>query len=286
MIEWYLLVLISALLMGFYTIFEKMLLKSSHASAFISSISVIIALLSLLFIPLANFDISIYELALIYLISLISTISNIMVARSYKHGNISVTSPLLSSIPQFLVVLFAFMFLGEQLGIIQYISIAVLLVMVYLIVAVGKTDGKFLGGKKYVYFLIIAILFMSIGAILAKYVLYTVNPFTFFILISVFLALNLSLYMHFHYGGIKEIYSNIKTYKFYMLLMALMVVVYRLAYYLAIAAEYVSIVSPMRNALNVVVTVFIGGIIFKENDIKKKLAFSLILIFAIYFLVT
>jgi uncharacterized membrane protein len=71
-----------------------------------------------------------------------------------------------------------------------------------------------------------------------------------------------------------------------MLLMALMVVVYRLTYYLAISAEYISIVSPMRNALNVVITVFIGGIIFKENNIIKKLVFSLILISAIYFLVT
>ena len=121
-------------------------------------------------LPFAKFNINIYELLIIYVMSILSALSYLFNARIYKHGNISVSTPVLSSLPQLFIVLLAFIFLREKLTILQYLAIAVLLVATYFLIA-PKSAKKYkqFDSKKYVYLLVLNTLIMAAGAILMKY---------------------------------------------------------------------------------------------------------------------
>ena len=286
MIEWYYLVLISAALMGFSSVLEKYMLKDEHASAYSASFSIIIALMALVFVPFADFNISPYAVALVFLISVVSTISYILTARVYKHGNISVSSPILSSLPQLLIVVFAFMFLSERLSFVQYISIAVMIIAAYLLLFKANSRKKAaFEGKKYVYELVVVIALMAIGGVLLKYLLFYMNPYTYMVLVEAFMALDMTVYMQLHYGGVKEIAHNMRKYRKPLLAIAVITMAYRITYYVAVSTTYVSLASPLRNTLSVVITVLLGGMLFKEGNIARKLALAAVMLAAVYFLI-
>ncbi|MGC8537692.1 MAG: EamA family transporter [Candidatus Micrarchaeia archaeon] len=286
MIEWYYLVLVSAALMGFSSVLEKYMLKDEHASAYSASFSIIIALMALVFVPFANFNISLYAVALVFLISVISTISYILTARVYKHGDISVSSPILSSLPQLFVVVFAFMFLSERLSFVQYMSIAVMIVAAYLLLfkANSKRRSAF-EGRKYIYELAIVVVLMAIGGVLLKYLLFYITPYTYIVLVEAFMALNMAVYMQLHYGGVKEIAHNMRKYRKPLLVIAIITMAYRITYYVAVSTAYVSLASPLRNTLTVVIAVLGGGLLFKEGNIVRKLALAAVMLAAVYFLI-
>ncbi len=287
MIEWYYLVLISSLIMGFSSIYEKRVLKNNHATAYSASFSLVVAILSLLFLPFANFKISIYEILGIYALSLISSSTYLFTARIYKHGNITVSTPVLSSLPQFFIVILAFIFLGEKLSVIQYIAIAVLLVATYVIIIPGKRAvSKSFESKKYVYLLVLTTVLMAMGGIIMKYLLTIgVNLFTLLILLEFFIAFNLTAYISLRYGGIVEELANLRHNKLPITVIAIMSVSYRILYYASLQTAYVSLASPLRNSISVVVTVIIGGLIFKESSIAKKMLLAAIMIAAVYFII-
>ena len=286
MMEWYYLVLISAALMGFSSVLEKYMLKDEHASAYSASFSIIIALMALVFVPFADFDISVYAVALVFLISVVSTVSYILTARVYKHGNISVSSPILSSLPQLLIVVFAFMFLSERLSFVQYMSIAVMIIAAYLLLfkANSRKRAAF-DKKKYVYELVVVIALMAIGGVLLKYLLFYITPYTYIVLVEAFMALDMTVYMQLRYGGVKEIAHNMRIYRKPLLAIAVITMTYRITYYVAVSTTYVSLASPLRNTLSVVVTVLLGGMLFKEGNIARKLALAAVMLTAVYFLI-
>ena len=286
MIEWYYFVLISAALMGFSSVLEKYLLKEEHASAYSASFSIIIALMALVFVPFADFNISLYAMALVFLISVTSTISYILTARVYKHGNISVSSPILSSLPQLLIVVFAFMFLSERLSFVQYMSIAVMIIAAYLLLFKANSRKRTaFDGKRYIYELVMVVALMAIGGVLLKYLLFYMTPYTYIVLVEAFIALDMTVYMQLRYGGVKEIAHNMRKHWMPLLAIAVIAMAYRITYYLAVSTTYVSLTSPLRNTLSVVITVLAGGLLFKEGNIARKLALAAVMVTAVYFLI-
>lgn len=284
MIPWYYFVLMSSILMGASTILEKKVLNTAHATAYSAAFTIIILPFSLLFLPFANFKISAYQLLLIYLVSLISTITYVLSARAYRHGNISVASPLFSSLPPMFTVIFAFLFINEHLSGLQYIAIAVLIVASYFMMFdTGKNiqDGYHRG--KFATILILDSILMAAGTVLMKYIFnIEVNIFAYMIIAEYFIALNLVIYMVFRYGGLKEIVSNIKQYKIPIITIAILTTLYRVTYYLAALPVSISIVYPLRNSVYIVITVIIGGIIFGERKLALKAILSAVILVAAY----
>lgn len=288
MISWYCLVIISSIIMGASTIIEKYALKNEHATSFSASFSIVVAAFSLVFLPFAKFNINIYELAIIYLMSLLSTISYLFNARIYKHGNISVSTPVLSSLPQLFVVLLAFVFLGEKLTILQYSAIAVLLVATYFLIA-PKSIKKYkqFDSKKYVYLLVLNTLIMAFGGILMKYLLnLTVNLYAMFILLEIFIAINMTLMISIRYNGVREEFSNLIKNRKIIFSIAILSLLYRVFYYASLQLAYVSLASPLRNSISVIITIVIGGIVFQERNLKRKLAITAIMLLMVYLIIT
>ena len=286
MIEWYYLVLVSATLMGFSSVLEKYMLKQEHASAYSASFSIMTAVMALVFLPFADFNIGIYAIALVFVIGLVSTSSYLLTARVYKHGNISVSSPLLSSIPQLFIVLFAFIFLSERLSVAKYLSIGVMIIAAYLILfKTGGSRKPAFESKKYLYELVGVVFLIAVGGVLFKYLLYYITPYTYIVLVEVFMAIDMIVYMQLRYGGIKEIAHNIGAYKRPLLMIAAITLAYRISYYMAVSTTYISLTSPLRNTVSVVITVLLGGVVFGEKDIMRKLALAAVMIAAVYFLI-
>jgi drug/metabolite transporter (DMT)-like permease len=250
--------------------------------AFTSSAAIVAAAISLLFIPFANFNISPLSIVLIYAVSIIIALMYLLVARVYKHCSVSTASPIYTALPSLFVVLFAFLFLGEELSLARYLLIGVLVAATYMIMFTGKKQFE---SKKYVHWLVLASLLSMISAIGVKYLLASVTPFTYLILLELFVAFNMVVAMHVKYGGLKEIVRNTLTYKKEIAAVALLMTAYRITYYLSASVAPISLVWPLSNVPNVIMVVFFSSVLFKEDSTKRKLILAAVMLVAAYFLV-
>lgn len=183
------------------------------------------------------------------------------------------------------VVLLALPLLGEHLDYLQYVSIAVITVVIYaLLFERGKKPFE---SNKYMTMIIVRSFLVAAQAILTKYILSAtgVDVFTFFVLSEIFVAFDFAVFISFKYGGVKEIVSTVKTYALPILLMAVLTLGYGMTYYLSLVGADVSLVTPVRNTVYVVMTVLAGGLLFKEDEIEKKLALGAILLLFTYLLI-
>ncbi|MDE1854841.1 MAG: EamA family transporter [Candidatus Micrarchaeota archaeon] len=287
MVEWYYLILISSVLNGLATLVEKNALKTHYATEFSATVSPFVALISLLFIPLANFNISVWQLLLITAWSAINAYSYLLAARAFRHGELSASSAAFGSLPTLVVVVLAFLFLSEQLSLVQYIGIAGMIMATYMLFfrEPKRPDGKqAFESSKYKYVVLLAVFVSGTASVFNKYAIGGVNPYTFFIISSISMALFFAVFISIRYRGVREIVQTARTYRLPISLASVLTSGYRLAFYLALVLVPVSLAQPLGNAFYVIITVAIGGLIFKEGNLRRKLALSAFLIFFAYLL--
>lgn len=287
MIEWYYFALASSVLLGMFTILEKFSLKQQHATAFTSAFSFIAAVMSLpLLLLVQSFGFTWFEMALVFANGILIALTYLLAARVYKHGSVSVASAAFSSLPSVFVVLLAFALLGETLSLAQYVCIAVITVVIYSLLFDHRDGRKPFESNKYMTMILVRSFLVAAQAIMTKYILSLgLDVFLFFVLSEIFVAFDFALFISFKYGGIKEIASTVKRYSVPIVLMAVLTLGYGLGYYLSLMGADVSLVTPVRNTLFVVMTVLAGGLFFREDDIEKKLALSAILLLFTYLLI-
>jgi uncharacterized membrane protein len=286
MIEWYYFALMSSLLLGMFTILEKFSLKQEHATAFTSAFSFIAAILSVPLLLFAQtFAFSGMQLALIFADGILIALTYLLAARVYKHGSVSVASAAFSSLPSVFVVLLALPLLGETLNYYQYVSIAVITVIIYTLLF-DRRKGRPFESNKYMTMILVRSFLVAAQAIVTKYILSTgVDVFTFFVLSEIFVAFDFAVFISFKYGGMREIGATVRRYSLPIVLMAILTLGYGLTYYLSLTGADVSIVTPVRNTVYVVMTVLAGGLFFKEDEIERKLALSAVLLLFTYLLI-
>lgn len=285
---WYYIIIVAAIFMGAATIIEKYALKKEHATAYTAAFTVMAVVASLPLLPFADFNFGIWTWVSVYLVSIIGTLIYLLVAKVYRHGNISIASAVTSSMPSLFVVLLGFGFIGEVLSPFQYLSVGVLIVTTYIFLTRYNKDPTDSKGKgiKYIDKLLFASLVIAIGYVASKYLLNSgITPITYVLLSQVFIAINMIIYMAVKFGGINEISSNIKQNAMPLAVIAILTVAYRVPLYLAISLTKASLAVPLLNSIFIVVTVMVGGLLFKEGSLLKKFALSAILVAAAYFLV-
>ncbi len=284
MSEWYYLIILSSFLIGIVSIVEKRTLKREHALAYSTITTIFIASLALVFLPFANFNISAFDWVVLFAVGITSSVSYWLTARAYKHANISVSTPIMSTAPQALTVVAAYMILGEKLSYIQYIGIALLLTTTFFLLF-GSRPATAKYSKRYPYLMAVIVVLMASGAIMLKYVLYGVSVYTALFLIEMFMALNLFVISRYYHSNRNEIKRNIRKFWKPTLLIAVLTIAYRVLYYAAVSQAPISIVSPMRNVVNVIMVVMLSGAVFNEKGVKMKLALSAVMIVAAYLIV-
>ncbi|MDE1868627.1 MAG: DMT family transporter [Candidatus Micrarchaeota archaeon] len=288
MLAWYYITIIAAVLMGAATIIEKYALKREHATAYTAAFTVLSAVAALPLIPFSNLNLPLSAWGLVYLISVLATIGYLLMAKVYRHGNISIASAITSSVPSLFVVLMGFAFLGEVLSPEQYMSIMVLVFAGYIFLARfnnGQADAKG-HGIKFIDKLLGASFVIALGYILVKYLFNGgISPITYVLLSQLFVALNMLVYMVLKFGGLKEISSHIKANSKPLAAIAILTVAYRVPLYSSISLIQTSLAVPLLNGVFIIVTVMVGGLLFREGNIWKKILISAVLLAASYFLI-
>ncbi|MDE1810957.1 MAG: EamA family transporter [Candidatus Micrarchaeota archaeon] len=287
MLQWYYLAILAAIFTAASTLIEKYALKEEHATQYSASLSVIGAIVPLVFIPFATLaNINLTTVVIIYLSSFFGSWAYLVQARLYKHSNISMSTPTVNTLPNIFIVIIAFFFLGEKLQLFQYASIVVLIAATYLMFLNGK---KSLWGKAktgFIPMLINSSITSAIAWALVKYILnINVNPFTFLIISQLFMGVNMVVFIQLRYHGLGEIKKMVAQYPMAILSSTIATVLYRILFYLALLGAQVSIAMPLRTSVFIVLTVLLGSIFFKEDNLVKRILLSLIMIAASYVLI-
>lgn len=288
MIQWYYLVVVSSIFMAVATIVEKKALKVEHATQYSSAFSLIIAVVSLAFIPFASLDISLLQWFLLFVGSLISAAIYLIQARVFKHGSLSAATPASGALPIVFIIFMAYVFLSERLSLMQYGALVGIIIGTYLILFRKLSKkGKDFESNKYRYMLITSGILTAIGMVIGKYQLLSVNVFSYLIITQIFIAIEFAIYITLKYNGIKEIAKTIRTYKTPLALTVIFTLGYRLAFFTALASPlaFISAASPLRNAVFVIITVLAGGIMFREEGLLKKIAISVALLIFSFILI-
>jgi transporter family protein len=287
--EWYYLILISSVLTGIAAVIEKNSLKKEHATAFSASVTPLIALLSLLFIPfvpLGGFNLTAWQLLLLFFTSVLNAYTFLLSMRVFKHGEISTASPPLSSMPIVLVVILAFLFLGERLTAFQYVGIAGIIIATYMLLfrMQRKNRKQAFDGEKYKRMILVDVCITAAVNILTKYMLVGVDPYVFLIISCMFMSVCFAILISIRYRGVKEIIETAKRYRVTLGINALLSLGSRVTYYLALVFAPVSLAQPLLNTIYVMITIIVGGFIFHEEGLKRKIILGVIMLFFVYLL--
>lgn len=269
--QWYIFAILAAVLTAASTIVEKKTLLKEHAMEFSAVLAIFNFLIALVLLPFINLNFSLNMLALIYIASVLATIAFLFVAKAVRHMDISIISPLLAFDPAVVVVL-AFFILGERITYLQLSGILLLIVGSYVLEAENYNMKKIFTRKfksNYFYYIILALTLYGFCSILDKFILNTVSPLTFILIIHFFIALNFIVLISIFHNGFEGIKHGIKSAGKWIFFVAILVTSYRLLQVQAISMTYVSLVIPIKRMSNLFATV-VGGKIFHEKNLAKR----------------
>ena len=286
--DWFYLSLISAIFSAAAAIFQKRILFEMEALDFSLLLSFFSMILSIPFLVNVNYgSLSVINLAVLFLKSVLGCLAFLSVMLAIKNLEISKALPLLALTPGF-VAIFAFIFIGDALSIIQVCAIVLLLAGTYLLEA-RKGDKIFDPFKVFIRsrnhrYVIYALFLFTVTSILDRLLLHRYNlpPNAFIGFQHIFFAIN--FYAIFLISG-RNISPLIKTSTkpiwFLILVISLLTLTYRYTEILSVKLAPVALVISVKR-ISVFFAVIIGGRIFKEEKLLlKATATALIILGAI-----
>lgn len=282
MYSWLILALTSGVVLGFFDIFKKLATRKLTVLNVLALYSMFSFLL-LAYDYKNAFQMDFRIFPIILLKAVIIYFCWILGFIAFKHLPISVVSPLKTLTPLF-TILFGITLLGETLSLLQLLGFFIILAAYYII---GKNgSGEIIGflKNKYLYLMIISTFLSSLSGLIDKIALKSINSaqmqFWFMFLLMVFYGIT------FAFSSYKE-HKRIKIqFDILIIFTSLAIVVSDRLYFLAVEMpqSQISVIMPIR-FISVLVSVVLGGLIFKEENIKGKLVgignllFGIILIF-------
>lgn len=287
---WVLLALLSAVFLGFYDVIKKYTLNGNAVIpvlffACLSSLIILTPLFTLshlcpdklknigLYIP----EISYYEHILIITKSIIVVSSWILAYFALRNLPITIVAPIRATGPLWTLI-GAIIIFSEKLNSWQWIGIIITLSSFYLFSLTGKAEGIYFKKNKWIWAIICATFLGAISSLYDKYLMQQIDRmavqawFTFY---QVVLLLPFTLIF---YIPIRKKFPFIWKWTIPLIGLFLLIADFTYFYALSIPCSLVSIVSATRRS-GVVIAFFIGAIIFKEKNRRKK-AVYLIGIFA------
>lgn len=288
--SWYIFPLISAVLIAVSTIFEKRVLIEEHAMEFSLVFAFFNAALSIPFLVFANFsNLNIWTIFIIYVGSLMGTVTCLLTSKSNRHMEVSASSPWMILAPG-LAAIAAYFFLGEKLNIFQISGLLVMIVGLYVLLS-HKHESvwgplKEVYSSKYIHYIIFALVLYSLGALVDRIVLsrYGVSVITYLFLIHIFLAVNFSILSFVFYDGLKGFNNGVKKYGWKILLVSVLTVGQRFTTSMAISTTMVGLVLPIKR-LSALFSTIIGGELFHERNLARKIIACLVILAGVVLIV-
>ncbi|MDE1850241.1 MAG: EamA family transporter [Candidatus Micrarchaeota archaeon] len=276
MIGWYYLIALSAILNAAVSIIQKRALRAEHATQYSLTSSFLLAMACVIFLPFANFDITPLQLLLAILFGALASMTLLLSVKVMRHGNISSVTPLANVFPILFTITLAYIFLAEKLTLIQVVCVLGIAAVTYLLLF-RKRKNPFrrdFDSNKYKTILVATALIGSAGSIVGKYLLVNINVFTFLIITQITAATCLWIFNRFKYGGAKGVVWTLRTHWLTFIILVLLITSLRILSYFALTVAPINLAGTLSNAIFVMLTVPIGGVMFGEGDVRRKVLMS------------
>ncbi|MBW2972367.1 DMT family transporter [Candidatus Woesearchaeota archaeon] len=280
--EWLIFVLFAALFFGTRQVVAKKVLLFEHTAEYLTATCTIAFLFSLFFLPKMSFDYPAMTWLLMYLKALFLTVGWILGSKALKHLEISLVTPLTNLTPVFLLVM-GFFILNEVPTALQYLGVALLIFGAYWLQSDHHLSSLLRPWKafnnKYSIFMLIAIFFYALCAVVDKVVLKTVEPYTFLSFTFAVLSVHYLLIQFLKYDGIKDIKHAFTKGKYLIFIVALLMVFSDVFYYMAVAipGAMISLIIPVKRMSTLVATL-VGGRMFHDHNLLQRAVACLIMI--------
>jgi uncharacterized membrane protein len=266
--SWLVLALVSGIVLGFFDIFRKMATQKVsliNVLAFYSMFSFL--LLAYDYKNALNMDFSIFPM--IFLKAVIIYFCWILGFLAFKHLPISIVSPLKTLTPLFTII-FGITLLGESLSLLQGIGFIIIIAAYYMLGKNGKNEIKGFLKNKYLYLMVLSAFLSSLSGLIDKIALKTINSgqmqFWFMFLLMIFYTTT------FFVTSYREHKRIVIGFDYTILLTSLAIVLSDRLYFIAVAmpTSQISVIMPIR-FISVFISVILGGIIFKEQNLGGKM---------------
>ena len=268
MYTWFLFALISGIILGFFDIFRKMATQKVsviNVLAFYSMFSFLLLIYD--YKNALSMDFSMFPI--IFLKSIIIYFSWILSFLAFKHLPISLVSPLKTLTPLFTII-FGITLLNEHFSLLQVIGFFTIIGAYVFIGKKGTSEIKNFIKSKYLYLMILSAFLSSLSGLIDKIALKKVNSgqmqFWFMFLLTLF------YFITFIISSYKEHRRLVINFDFSIILASVAIVLSDRLYFMAVAipTSQISVIMPIR-FISVFVSVILGGLIFKEQNLQGKL---------------
>lgn len=273
--DWIFFAVIAAVLTAASTITQKKTLLKEHAMEFSAVLALIIFLISLPLFLLVDYSrLDFVTVLILYLFSILGSFAFLLAAKSLRHMDISASSPLMTTGPAF-VALFAFVFLNETLKLGQLAGIGLLIIGAYILEtkkhhSLLEPLKEFISSK-YIHYIIFALILYAACSVGDRLVLSIrgMQVEAYIAFVHLFLALNFFILISVFHDGYKGIKRGLKSSGWWIFLVAVFTLGYRLAQAQAVSMTYVALVSAIKRSSALFATI-IGGELFKEKNLFRK----------------
>jgi drug/metabolite transporter (DMT)-like permease len=282
--NWFVLAFASAVFSAGAALSQKKILFEMEALLFSLSLFVFVVLFSLPFALYSDFSgLSFAAICVLFLRSFLGALSFLFVMLSIKNMEISRALPLLALTPG-IVAFFAFLLLKDNLTFIQICGMLLLLLGTYVLEIKGRgklsEPLKVMIKSKAHHYVVGALLLFTITSITDRALLnkYNFSPEPYFIIQQLFYLISflLMLIISKNKNHIFMVLRNVNIIR-WILLIAVLTVLYRYTEILAIKIAPVALVLSVKR-ISIFFAVIIGGRLFNEKELSKKVIASALII--------
>lgn len=280
---WFIYALITAILVSASVLAQKRALLREHAMEFSTILAFINLAISLpLFLIIDYSALSWTPIIILFFATMLGALAFLFTAKGVRHMEISDASPLFAFGPAFTAV-FALIFLGEAITGWQVAGIALLIAGSFILETKRHQTLldpiKVFIKSRYIHFILFALALYAITSVVDRYILGQgmMNPLAYIAFAHVFLAIHFFIMSTVFHDGLKGVKHGLKRVGWWIVLVAVFTVGYRLSQALAVTEAEVALVSAVKRT-SALFTVIVGGELFHEANLPRKIVACVIMV--------
>ena len=278
---WWIYAIIGAVFLAAAVILEKKFLKKIHALEFTTELSLYGLLFSLVLLPWVQWNFSFKVYGLILLNGVVWSLAFLFFNKSLRHGEISEVSPL-SNLKVITTLVFAVILLHDYPSVINLAGVFITFIGAYILelrphYSVLRPFQAFMRSQ-YLLFLLLSVTLYGIAGVITKTVLMDVpvTSYIFFLYVSLLFSFLIIDFL-FHRENIVRLNKLLKLHGRGLLLTSFVYFLARIFILIAVSAGSVTLVNAVLNA-NIFLAVLIGGTLFHEQGLVRRLFAAVLMI--------
>ena len=282
--QWYILIIISAILISFSEIIKKKILRYEHSTEFSTTYSLVITLLMVPFISYLDLNLPRFIIALLFVKSILLLVSSLLFMKAMRHNELSQIIPLKNLSPIFLVIL-AFFLLNEHITTTKTLGVIIIMVSGYLLEKETlKKENVF--KNKYFIYVLLSMIFVSFAAVIDKFIIKFTNIYTAIFIPFLLMSIYLLIIQFTVYNGFKDIIHSLKFGKYWILISAVTILLSDYTYFSSVAIQgtLISLIIPLRRVSTLFSTI-LGGALYHEKFFVDRVAVCIFMLMGVYLLV-